>query len=128
LAHLTYAEQELMCLTAIEGEIIPLRGLDQRITPFLGLEVLLGRENRISPSCIDDCLFFKFVGTIKPWKYWVLDPNKSLYTKRRAMLEEKFSLSGIPLIEKNRVSIPNETYLLQFLKAYDIYIQNNSIG
>ena len=118
-SYLKYAEQELICLTATEGELIPLPGFDRRITPFLGLEVFYGKAERLPTSCAEESLFFKFVGSLKPWKYWVLDPNKSLYTRRRAVLEEKFQLSGIPLIERNRMSAPREDYIATFMKAYD---------
>lgn len=124
-SYLTYAEQELMCLTATEGEIISLPGAGQRITPFLGLDVLTGKENRIASSCLDDCVYFKFVGSIKPWKYWVLDPNKSIYTRQRAILEKNFNLSEIPLIERSRISKLSEDHYLGFLRAYDFYLQNN---
>jgi lipopolysaccharide biosynthesis glycosyltransferase len=119
---LNYAEQELMCLTAEQGEIMPLTSADKRITPFLGLDTLLGQAEQMHISCLEDCLFFKFVGSLKPWKYSVLDPNKSIYTKRRAELEVRFPLSGIPVIEQHRSKF-NEEWASAFQKAYDVFLQ-----
>ena len=125
IAELKYAEQELICLTAEEGEILPLPFIERRITPFLGVNVLNGSAPPLPISCLKDCIFFKFVGSFKPWKYWVLDPNKSIYTKRRAELEAQFPLAGINIIEQYRASLPREDWALGFLKAYDVHLLNS---
>jgi lipopolysaccharide biosynthesis glycosyltransferase len=125
MSHLNYAEQELMCLTAENEEILPLPLMESRITPFLGLDVLLGKAEPIHFSCLDDCLFFKFVGSLKPWKYSVLDPNKFIYIKRRAELEARFPLSGIPVIERHRSAFQQE-WALAFLKSYDVFLQERN--
>ncbi len=122
---LNYAEQELMCLTAEQSEIMPLPSVESRITPFLGLDVLLGKAEQLHFSCLDNCLFFKFVGSLKPWKYSVLDPNKFIYTKRRAELEARFPLLGIPVIERHRSAFQEE-WALAFLKSYDVFLQGRS--
>lgn len=115
-SNLTYAEQELMCLTAIDGEILELpRG--GRITPFLGLEPLLQPSNVVFDS--DDFVYFKFVGSLKPWKYWVLDPTKAAWTRRRALLEEEFPLSQYTLINRNRHAVNHEGLRRAFLETYD---------
>jgi lipopolysaccharide biosynthesis glycosyltransferase len=124
MPHLHYAEQELMCLTAEPGEILPLPLANERKTPFLGLDVLLGKAVQMDFSCLDNSLFFKFVGSLKPWKYSVLDPNKFIYTRRRAILESQFQLAGIPIIERHRNAIKEE-WALAFLKSYEVYLQRH---
>jgi hypothetical protein len=125
--HLVYAEQELACLSAEESELLDLPGADDRATPFLGLDRLQGTAPPWSDSCDRDCLFFKIVGSVKPWKYWVLDPNKAAYTRRRAALEEEFTLSGTALIEKYRTSASpaQADWPVTFMRAYEIYLLNN---
>ena len=125
--HLIYAEQELACLSAEEDELLHLPGTNDRHTPFLGLERLQGTAAPWSESCNRDCLFFKIVGSVKPWKYWVLDPNKAAYTRRRAVLEAEFPLSGIALIERHRTSaLPSPAdWPAAFLRAYDTYLLKN---
>jgi hypothetical protein len=120
--YLNYAEQELMCLCSAEGEIMALPGMKQRITPFLGLEVLRHKTQPLELSVLQDCLFFKFVGSLKPWKYWVLDPNKFIYLKRRSLLEAKFPLNGVPAIERHRTSCNRDEWASEFLRAYDSYL------
>jgi hypothetical protein len=119
---LGYAEQELICLTATEGELLALPRGDERITPFLGLDVLLGQAEPLPEASMRECVFFKFVGGLKPWKYWVLDPNKALYTRRRAALEQHFALSGSQLVMKHRHLVGHEDYRVAFLEAYDHYL------
>jgi hypothetical protein len=71
---------------------------------------------------VDNLAYFKFVGSFKPWKYWVLDPNKAVYTKRRALLETRFPLSGRPIIEKFRLESIRPEWPLAFLKEYDRHL------
>ncbi|TAJ82272.1 MAG: hypothetical protein EPO42_01370 [Gallionellaceae bacterium] len=121
-AHLEYAEQELICLTAAESELISLPGIELRQMEFLGLNVLLGEEPLSIPD-LRDKLIYKVVGSLKPWKYWVLDPRKAIYTRKRAELEAEFPLSGNRLIEAERMLCSREDYWIGFLKAYDRYTQ-----
>lgn len=122
--HLAYAEQELACLSAEEDELLEFPSAADRATPLLGLERLQGTAPPWPKSCDRDCLFFKIIGSVKPWKYWVLDPNKAVYTRRRAALETEFPLSGIALIEKHRTSVlPSQTdWPAAFARAYDTYL------
>ena len=121
--HLEYAEQELICLTAHESELVALPDRELRLMEFLGTDLLLGKKTFVTPD-MQNNLFHKFVGSFKPWKYWVLDPNKFIYIKRRSELESEFSLSGNPLVEAMRMSYEREEYVIGFLKAYDYYVQH----
>jgi hypothetical protein len=119
---LLYAEQELICLTAKLDELIALPGIEERYTPFLGLESLRDDAALWPTESAQDCLFFKIVGTLKPWKYWVLDPNKRLWTCRRDLLERVFPLGNFALIETNRHTVTHEGFRQAFLKQYDAYL------
>ncbi len=116
---LQYAEQELICLTAAEGELRALPDATDINIRFLGADVLNGKAQRMTPSIAEDCVFFKFAGSFKPWKYWVLDPNKSIYIRRRQLMENIFEISPNPLIEKHRKYAMRDDWELAFLKAYE---------
>ena len=121
--HLEYAEQELICLTATGGELVALPRADERITPFLNMDVLAGMAPPLPANSTEDCVFFKFVGGLKPWKYWVLDPNKVLFTRRRAALEAHFGLRGWELVRRHRHAVQHhEHYRVLFLEFYERYM------
>ena len=119
--HLRYAEQELVCLTAQEGELKALPSINDINVHQLNLEVLTSDIQRLSLSEVEDCVFFKFAGSVKPWKYWVLDPNKALYTERRQRMEQEFVISGLALIEKHRELAPRPDWVRTFQKSFEVY-------
>jgi hypothetical protein len=122
LPHLRYAEQELICLTAAEGELRALPAADDLHVRTLGVDVLNGVKERLPLRDADDCVFFKFAGSLKPWKYWVLDPNKAIYTARRQTMEEQFVVSGYGLIEKHRELATRADWVRTFQQGYELYL------
>lgn len=121
-SRLTYAEQELICLTADGGELRTLGLMDEVHTKQLSNAVLEGRQAPLQYGETDDCALFKFTGSFKPWKYWVLDPDKRLYSIRRAALESEFQLTGIPLIEKHREHATRPDWIRAFQQSYERHI------
>jgi hypothetical protein len=119
---LRYAEQELICLTATEGELRALPAADDIHVRTLGVDVLNGVKERLPLSDADDCVFFKFAGSVKPWKYWVLDPDKAIYTARRQTMEEQFVVSGYGLIERHRELATRADWVRTFQKWYELYL------
>lgn len=119
---LRYAEQELICLTALEGELRALPSADDIHVRTLGVDVINGVKERLPLSDADDCVFFKFAGSLKPWKYWVLDPNKGIYTARRQTMEEQFVVSGYGLIEKHRELATRADWVRTFQQGYELYL------
>lgn len=117
--HLRYAEQELICLLAKPYELRALPFAEQRCALFLGLERLLGQAPWPQPQLADDSVFFKIVGSIKPWKQWVLDPLKAIYLQRRQALEAVFPLTGLALIERHRQHCSHEPWRQGFYQAYE---------
>ncbi len=120
---LAYAEQELMCLMARGEELAELPGGEARVTPFLLPEPMRQGAAPMAEAQAFDCLFFKFIGTLKPWKYWVLDPNKALWTRRRARLQARFPMATIALIQKHRYLVTHENYRDEFLEAFDTWTE-----
>lgn len=118
-SNLKYAEQELICLTAEENELINLPESSNIKILFLGTDQL--KEKKINEIYleVDNSVYFKFAGSFKPWKYWVLDPYKALYLIRRKKMENYHSINNIELIEKNRIFSNNIDWNLGFLKNYE---------
>ena len=120
---LAYAEQELICLIARGPELAELPGGEARVTPFLKPDTFKNGEALLTEADARNSLFFKFIGSMKPWKYWVLDPNKALWTSRRAKLQEHFPLRTISLIHKQRELVTNEGFKNEFLEAFDSWTE-----
>lgn len=121
-AILSLAEQELMCMVCQPHELRDLVRAGQVINHTLGDEVLRGRRAALPSSAADDCIYFKVIGSIKPWKYWVLDPDKAVYSRRRKLLEDVFPLAGRPLIEAQRKSCIRTEWIEAYQMAYDAYL------
>lgn len=117
--YLQLAEQELLCLTFESGEIAPLPEDMRGDARFLSLDSLADASQEWPDDTFADCTFFKIVGTIKPWKLWVLDPNKRFYLKRRASLESVFPLSIFRNIVHQRMTACSDIFKDAFLKSYE---------
>ena len=122
---LVLAEQDLICITAEDNELIELPDSSRHKILHLGDKSLKGEAPTLDNTTFQDCTFYKIVGSFKPWNYWVLDPNKALYTSRRADMELEFKISGHPLIEVKRNKSIREEWPLQFYNLYDHYILRN---
>ena len=122
---LHYAEQELICLTALDGELRELPFVNDIHVRTLGADVLNNTQEQLPASDAEDCVFFKFAGSFKPWKYWVLDPNKAIYIRRRQDLEQQFTLSGHGLIEHHRELVPRSDWARLYQQAYELYLARN---
>ena len=120
------ADEELIYLTAGEGELVPLPDGDKMHYPILGAAVLDGSAQALPASYADRSVLIKFGGSLKPWKYWVLDPNKAIYLRRRQLLQDLLPLSEIPLIEKNRSAALRQEWPLAFQQAYENYLRRSA--
>ena len=121
-AILSLAEQELMCMVCRPDELVDAGMAGQMVNHTLGDEVLRGRRPALPASAADEGIYFKFIGSIKPWKYWVLDPDKAIYSRRRKRLEAVFPLAGRPLIEAQRRSCLRPEWIEAYQLAYDAYL------
>lgn len=115
---LGYAEQELMCITSMPDELRPLPFEEKRKVWFLGSNLYSDNTDwrAITEEEMKGSIFFKFFGSIKPWKYWCLDPARSIYLSRRSALEREFRVSDNLLIEKHR-SIAGK---VEWIRAYQL--------
>ena len=121
---LTYAEQELMCLTLSTNELIEIPFASERFTPNLSIEAMFDPNLIWKIEEINNSVYFKIVGTLKPWKYWILDPNKKIWLEKVHDLEKIIKLSGNSLIEKNRHDVTHESYRKAFIELQTKLILN----
>ena len=122
VSKLKYAEQELMCLTLLEGELIVLPDSNEMIYHHLSLDAMSDADLWYNETIVENCICFKIFGSLKPWHYCVLDPNKIVWLLARAGLESIMPLGIYPLIEKNRNFILHPDFVSAFQRKYEILL------
>jgi hypothetical protein len=116
---LVYAEQELICITANAGELSQLPLASERKLYSLDIKPLWDKNLILNHTSIDDdCVYSKVIGTLKPWKYWVLDPNKKHWIEKIKLMEAEFPISQFPLIVSNRHEVTNTQLQRAFLECH----------
>jgi hypothetical protein len=55
-----------------------------------------------------NCVYYKNPGSIKPWKLWNLNPNKSIYLEIRNIVNKAINIDSSPEINNERTSIQNQ--------------------
>jgi hypothetical protein len=116
---LVYAEQELICITADAGELIQLPLASERKLYTLDIKPLLNKNLILDHTSIDDnCTYSKVIGTLKPWKYWVLDPNKKHWIEKVKLLEADFPIRQYSLIISNRHEVTHTNLQRAFIEYH----------
>jgi hypothetical protein len=116
---LVYAEQELMCITADTDELSELPLANERTLYGLDLKSMLDKNLILDHAKIDEhCIYSKVIGTLKPWKYWVLDANKKHWIEKIRLMEAEFPISHLPLIIANRHHINHTKYQQAFVEYH----------
>jgi lipopolysaccharide biosynthesis glycosyltransferase len=110
---LVWAEQDLLCMVAAEGELYNLNIQDTLFLENLSVQGYLDSES----SRVYDASFmlYKVTGTIKPWKTWVFDPKKKYYLDRREDVMRNFNFSDSLTISNNRFQVTHELIYKAFL-------------
>jgi len=117
--YLVYAEQELMCITLNEEELLELPLNGERFNYELNIHSLSDVSLIYNYKNIDEsCTYSKIIGTLKPWKYWVLDPNKKHWIEKIKNMENEFPISSYELISKNRHEITHQAFQKAFLESH----------
>ncbi len=115
---LVYAEQELLKITLGDGVIIELPfGGERKLFELTG-DVVCNMPPLIKNSELQNSILYKCVGTFKPWKYWVLDPNKKFWLELIAPIEEALNLRENQLIQMQRHNAANEWLPRRILERY----------
>jgi len=116
--YLVYAEQDLLCIIAEEGQLTQLPMVNSIVIEYLDLQGLNLKVSSIVYSKTDFS-FYKVCGTCKPWKYFVLDFRKLFYLNRRAILEKSLDLSSFQLILRNRHEVTHKELAFKFLENFE---------
>jgi lipopolysaccharide biosynthesis glycosyltransferase len=85
---LVYAEQELLCLTLENDELVAMRDHYKRHHIDLFDAEWSKSEEHFKVYVARDYLYMKHTGSFKPWKKWVLHPAKSIFLKERLLAVE----------------------------------------
>ncbi len=115
-----YPDQELLSIGLSPGEIVRLVDFDCQSVFIRNLfpdYTLRGANTRIANS---EFSLYKIAGLLKPWHYFVLDPEKSTYLSRRARVEKLINLDKSESIEKSRSQIPRFDLTVLGLRHYEI--------
>jgi lipopolysaccharide biosynthesis glycosyltransferase len=121
-SQLVYAEQDLLCLLLEEGQLIEFDNKDELVCENLTLDGLINDER--SEGIGGNYCFYKVAGTLKPWKYWVLDPKKEFYLRRRLRLCAHVEIDSYGIIGVNRHSVNHLALAKAFLEVNDSKILN----
>lgn len=122
---LIYPDQELLAICLDPTEVIRLTELESNpiYIRYLWPDYFVRKREPILSS--KDFALYKNAGLLKPWQYFVLDPEKSLYISRRNDLSEKINLDGNVSIENARELIPRKDILIAGCKLYEIQLVND---
>lgn len=114
---LLWAEQDLLCLTATIGEIYPIEFEKTILIEQLSLRNYI--EDLKLTQEKTNFMLYKITGTLKPWKYWVLDKNKLFYIKRRNEVIGNEELKKYEIINRNRYKVTHEPLYQAFLELQE---------
>lgn len=113
---LLWAEQDLLCLLLEGAQLQDLPLAKSVLLEQLHPEGLLAGAR--SAACSQDFSLYKISGTLKPWKYWVLDPRKYFYLQRRQALAP-LALENYPLIQELRHAVNHVPLQRNFLEVQE---------
>ena len=100
-------EQDLVNLTIGKDELFPIFNFPNKTSDLVLFAELTNRGIISARDLVGKCALFKFVGSFKPWHYWVTNPDKQIFLKRVA---EVSHLLDIPLLKQTSFYqvFPNE--------------------
>jgi hypothetical protein len=122
-----FPDQELLA-TALGAEEI-LRLVD--IVPksvfirYLWADYYLRSKEEAIPQT--DFSLYKIAGLLKPWHYFVQDPEKSRYLVHREAVSEHINFERSNTIRAERESIPRKDLLINGLKCYEYILRQQFI-
>ena len=114
---LVWAEQDLLCLIAEEGELHSLDLHGGILTENLSIQGYLQFESSIALS--STFMLYKVTGTLKPWKSWVFDPKKKFYLDRRESVMKNLNFSDSSVVLNNRFQVTHQPLYRAFLSAFE---------
>lgn len=92
-------EQDLVNLTIGEDELFPIYDFPNKISDLVLYAELLSKGITSAEDLARECALFKFVGSFKPWHYWVTNPDKQIFLKRVSDVSDALD---IPLVKNTQ--------------------------
>jgi hypothetical protein len=89
---------------------------------ILTLESYIKMES--STAFESDFMLYKIIGTLKPWKSWVLDPKKKYYLERRENILGNNNFLSSSVVMNNRFKVNHEALYRAFLSKYESELIN----
>ena len=115
---LVWAEQDLLCLLLNGEELQDLPMKNSVLNEQLSIDGLL--TNARSAGWGQEFSLYKVSGSLKPWKYWVLDPRKNFYLSRRDALQKYLDLDAYSFIKSCRHSVNHVPIQKLFLEVQEV--------
>lgn len=103
---LIYPEQDLMCMTLTENELVNFRSdytfynLDMALGDNWGKDKIQNYENIYISG---KYLYMKHIGLFKPWLKWVLNPLKSIYLNEISIASDCYSIFNETLLRSKHI-------------------------
>ena len=117
---LMYADQELVLLSLSDDECGDLPFGQERVTRALAAQLQDWRS--WSYADLNNSIFNKVIGTLKPWKLWVLDPNKRFFLRKSRDFASILDLGIYPAVQEARMS-GYEKWLAFNLAEYSKFLE-----
>jgi lipopolysaccharide biosynthesis glycosyltransferase len=109
---LKYAEQEILCAVLNDSEFYKFEGFEDiyldDLSSYVGNKYL-----PINFQKLNDSIFYKNQGSIKPWKIWNLNPNKTIYLQVRNDISKFIDLTQYIFIKEERENISENLILFK---------------
>lgn len=122
--YLKYAEQEIMCAILDDSQFYEFKGVENIYLDDLSLYIGSGHLS-IDYKRLNSSIYYKNTGSIKPWKNWNLNPNRSIYLKIRSNITKFINLNQYTFIMEERQDIAEA--LIPFKQANLLAYENELI-
>jgi lipopolysaccharide biosynthesis glycosyltransferase len=114
---LIWAEQDLLCLTALKEELFEIKFEKLILIEQLSIQDYVEQKRPVQD--VSEFMLYKITGTLKPWKYWVLDAKKLFYIRRRNEVLSDVNITDYQLIKNNRFKITHAPLYHAFLELHE---------
>ena len=113
--YLKYAEQEILCAVIDDLEFFNFEGNEYVYLDDLS-NYVTGNYSPIDQNKLNNSIFYKNQGSIKPWKKWNLNPNKAIYLKYRNYGSSKMRVLHIfdSLFKLIKLSLRIKSYIKKY--------------
>jgi hypothetical protein len=102
--YLKYAEQEILCAIINDLEFYSFKGIEDVYLDDLS-NYIGDKYSPIDQNKLNNSIYYKNQGSIKPWKKWNLNPNKAIYLKFRNDISKLIDLNQYAFIKDEQESI-----------------------